>query len=425
MIIKCLASLLVVLAVSAPPLARGQSAEDVVRSITSSSEFKAASSALDRDYDRFVSDLIALTEIPAPPFKESTRASAFAVKLREAGLAQVETDAEGNVMGVLRGSGSGPMLAVLAHLDTVFPEGTSTKVGREGSRINAPGAGDDTAGLATILVVVRALKAAGVQTAGDILFVGNVGEEADGNLRGVKYVLQRGRYKDQVKNFISLDGGVPGGVVNGGLGSRKYRVTFTGPGGHSYNAFGLVSPGFAMANALARLSRAIVPTRPKTTYNLGTVGGGTSVNSIPTEMWMEVDLRSESPIELQKIDALFRKMIEESIAEENATRSTSQGKVSADVKVVGDRPSGQTPETDFLVRAAIEATRAFGLMPRLDIQSTDANIPMSLGIPAVTIGHWQGGRAHSLDEWVDVEKASVTRSSNITLVTILAVAGRR
>ena len=208
-------------------------------------------------------------------------------------------------------------------------------------------------------------------------------------------------------------------------GSRKYRVTFKGPGGHSYNAFGLVNPGFAMANALTLLSRWTIPAQPKTTYNFGLVGGGTSVNSIPTEMFMEADLRSVSPGELQRLDQMLREAVQASVDQENAARSTAQGRVIAEISVVGDRPSGEMPATHFLVQAAMEATRAFGLTPKLDTQSTDANVPMSLGIPAVTVGHWQGGRAHSLDEWVDVEKTSILRSVNIALANILAVVGLR
>lgn len=418
-------SLSVILTLLLPTAASAQSAAAVVQDVLASPGFKSASAELDRRYDQFVGDLIALTEVPAPPLKEATRAEAFAKKLRETGLADVQVDEEGNVMGVRRGVGRGPMLAVLAHLDTVFPEGTPTRVRREGTRLYAPGAGDDTAGLATELAIIRAMDSARLQTESDILFVANVGEEADGNLRGVKYLLQRGRYKDSIKTFISLDGGIPGNVVNGALGSRKYRVTFKGPGGHSYNAFGLVNPGFAMANALARMSRIQVPALPKTTYNFGLVGGGTSVNSIPNEMYMEADLRSVSPVELQRLDQTFRKAIQEAVDEENTIRSTAQGKVSVEVNLVGDRPSGETPATHFLVQVAIEATKAFGLTPKLDTQSTDANLPISLGIPAITIGHWRGGRAHSLDEWVDVEKTSVLRSVNIGLVNIMAAVAKR
>jgi acetylornithine deacetylase/succinyl-diaminopimelate desuccinylase-like protein len=219
-------------------------AEAIVRSPA----FVAASDFLGRDYERFVRELITLTEIPAPPFKEQARAAAFLEMLRASGLADVEMDAEGNVMGVRRGADR-TTLAVLAHLDTVFPEGTDVHVKREGTKLRAPGVGDDTRGLALMLTIIRAMDAAHLQTPHDILFVGNVGEEGEGDLRGAKYLLLKGKYKDRIKSFISIDGGDQSNITNGALGSKRYRVTFKGPGGHSYGAFGLVSPAFAMGGA--------------------------------------------------------------------------------------------------------------------------------------------------------------------------------
>ena len=208
-------------------------------------------------------------------------------------------------MGVRRGTGGGPMLAVLAHLDTVFPEGTDVKVRRDGTRLMAPGIGDDTRGLALMLAVIRAMNAAKLETRADILFVGNVGEEGEGDLRGVKYLLRKGKYKDRIKLFLAIDGGEQGTITRGGVGSKRYRVTFKGPGGHSYGAFGLVNPAYAMAAAIARFSDVQVPSSPKTTFNVGVVSGGTSVNSIPAEVSMDVDIRSESCAELAKVDATF------------------------------------------------------------------------------------------------------------------------
>ncbi|MDO8836284.1 MAG: M20/M25/M40 family metallo-hydrolase, partial [Vicinamibacterales bacterium] len=233
--------------------------------------FKQAAAFLDADHNRFVRELITLTEIPAPSFKEQKRAEAVLGLLRELGLADVEMDAEGNVMGLRKGTGGGPVLAVLAHLDTVFPEGTNVTVRREGTRLMAPGIGDDTTGVAQILALVRAMNAAGIRTRQDILFVGNVGEEGPGNLRGVRYLLQQGKYKDRIRAFISIDGGDQSSIVTGALGSRRYRVTFKGPGGHSYGAFGLVSPASALGKAIDRFARVDVPAKPKTTLNVGIV----------------------------------------------------------------------------------------------------------------------------------------------------------
>ena len=405
--------------------ATAQTADALVSGIISSANFKSATTFFEGDHDRFVRELITLTEIPAPPFKEKARATAYLEMLRGLGLSDAEMDAEGNVMGIRRGTGNAadrPVLAVLAHLDTVFPEGTDVKVKRDGTKLMAPGVGDDTRGLALILSIVRAMDAARFQTPKDILFVGNVGEEGEGDLRGVKYLLQRGKYKDRIKSFISIDGGDQGPIVNGALGSKRYRVTFKGPGGHSYNAFGLVSPAFAMGTAIAKFSRVMVPSKPKTTFNVGVVGGGTSVNSIPTEMFMDVDMRSESPGELNKLVTTFQAIIREAVDEENRTRSTAQGKVGADVTLIGDRPSGETAISSSLVQSTTAAVKAFGLTPTYGIGSTDANIPISLGIPAVTIGRGNSARSHAFDEWVDIEKQSSVRAAQVALTIILAAA---
>jgi acetylornithine deacetylase/succinyl-diaminopimelate desuccinylase-like protein len=401
--------------------ARAQTPSGGAESIISSTAFTAASDFLARDYDRFVRELITLTEIPAPPFKEAARAAAFLQMLRASGLSDVEADAEGNVMGVRRGTDR-TMLAVLAHLDTVFPEGTDVHVKRDGTKLRAPGVGDDTRGLALMLTLIRAMDAAHLQTPHDILFVGNVGEEGEGDLRGAKYLLLKGKYKDRIKSFISIDGGDQGNITNGALGSKRYRVTFKGPGGHSYGAFGIVSPAFAMGEAIAKFSRITVPADPKTTFNVGVVNGGTSVNSIPTEMSMDIDMRSESPDALNKLVADFQAVVRDAVAQENATRSTKEGKVEADVKLIGDRPSGQTPVNSRLVQSATAVLKSFGLTPRYGISSTDSNIPISLGIPAITIGRGPSERSHALDEWTDVEKTSAVKAAQVALVILLAAA---
>jgi acetylornithine deacetylase/succinyl-diaminopimelate desuccinylase-like protein len=402
-------------------VARAQTPSTGAEAIVGSPAFAAASDFLARDYDRFVRELVTLTEIPAPPFKETARAAAFLQMLRASGLADVETDAEGNVMGVRRG-GDRAMLAVLAHLDTVFPEGTDVHVKRDGTKLHAPGVGDDTRGLALMLTIIRAMDAAHVQTAHDILFVGNVGEEGEGDLRGAKYLLLKGKYKERIKSFISIDGGDQANITNGALGSKRYRVTFTGPGGHSYGAFGIVNPALAMGEAIAKFSRIAVPENPKTTFNVGVVRGGTSVNSIPTEVSMDVDMRSESPDALNKLVADFQTIVREAVTQENAARSTKEGKVEADVKLIGDRPSGETPVSSPLVQSVTAVVNAFGLTPHYGISSTDSNIPISLGLPAITIGRGPGERSHSLDEWTDVEKTSAVKAAQVALAIILSAA---
>jgi acetylornithine deacetylase/succinyl-diaminopimelate desuccinylase-like protein len=417
---------LVLAAVLIANTAFAQGADTTIKQIVSSAGFKTATSFIESDYDRFVRELITLTEIPAPSFKEQKRGMAYMEMLRGLGLGDVEMDKEGNVMGVRKGTGNGPMLAVAAHLDTVFPEGTDVKVKREGTKLSAPGIGDDTRALALLLQIVRAMGAAKLQTASDILFIGNVGEEGEGDLRGVKFLLQQGKYKDRIKRFISIDGGDQGGITNGALGSKRYRVTFKGPGGHSYGAFGLVSPAFAMGDAITRFAQTAVPKQPKTTFNVGVVSGGTSVNSIPVEMSMDVDMRSESPGELISLVESFHKVVRDAVEKENTTRSTMEGKIVADVKLIGDRPSGETPKTSALLETTTAAVKAFGLTPSYNIGSTDSNIPISLGIEAVTIGRGgPSGRSHSLDEWVDVEPKAASKAAQVALAIVLGAAGAR
>jgi tripeptide aminopeptidase len=403
-----------------------QTPEDAaVRRIADDPKFKAAMAALDKDHDRLVAEIIQLTEVPAPPFKEDARGAAYLEMLRAAGLSNVERDAEGNVMGLRRGTGDGPLIAIAAHLDTVFPEGTDVKVKRDGTRLAAPGIGDDTRSLAVLLAMIRAMNAAGIQTKSDILFIGDVGEEGLGDLRGMKYLFQKGPYRDRIKTFISMDGAGGGDdITHGAVGSKRYRATFKGPGGHSYGAFGLVNPAFAMGNAIQKFARIQVPASPKTTFNVGVMGGGTSVNSIPFESWMEVDMRSESRAELEKVNETFIGILNEAVAEENKARSTRLGPIQLDLKLVGDRPSGQTPKDAPLVLTAAAAIRAAGMTPTYSFSSTDSNIPISLGIPAITIDSGgRGGRAHALDEWIDVEKASSLRGIQSALALLLTLAG--
>ena len=416
----------VVVCIGAGVFAQSPATYDATLAAVRASEgFKKAMTVLDRDHDRLIEEIITLTEIPAPPFKEAARAKAYLEMLRASGLTDVEQDEEGNVMGLRKGTGGGDLIAVAAHLDTVFPEGTDVTVKREDTRLSAPGIGDDTRSLAVLLAMIRAMDEAGITTRNDILFIGNVGEEGQGDLRGVKYLFGKGKYKDRIKMFISVDGAGGGAdITHGGVGSRRYRVTFKGPGGHSYGAFGLVSPAFAMSGAMQKFGKLTVPEKPKTTYSVGVVGGGTSVNSIPFETWMEIDMRPESPAELKKLDESFMALINEAVLEENKARSTAQGPITADIKLIGDRPSGETPITSAIVETAAASIRAAGGRPTYSWSSTDSNIPISLGIPAITVDSGgRGGRAHALDEWISVDKVPSLRGIEIALATLLALAG--
>ena len=396
-----------------------------VQRVLMDAKVQAAQEFVAKDHDRFVREIIQITEVEAPPFKEAKRAKLFAEMLRQSGVSNVEIDAEGNVIGFRRGIGAGPLIAIAAHLDTVFPEGTNVKVRREGTKLYAPGVGDDSRALAVLLQIVRAMDAAKIQTASDILFIADVGEEGPGDLRGMKYLFQKGSYKDKIKMFISLDPfGWGNDITTAGMGSKRFKVIFKGPGGHSFGSFGLVSPAYALGNAIAKLSRMQVPQRPKTTFNVGVVGGGTSVNSIPFESWMEVDIRSETKEELNRAVENFTHLMQEAAEEENRARSTSQGKIEIDVKLIGDRPFGEVSENAAIVQTAEAVIRAFGMTPTLGVSSTDANIPLSMGIPAITLESGGTGlRNHTLDEWIDVEKTASVRGIHIDMGVLLSLAG--
>jgi len=405
---------------------RPDDADRTVQRIVQSPSFKTAVATLEREHDRIVGDIVTLTEIPAPPFKEAAKGKAYMAMLKAAGLSDVEMDPEGNVMGLRRGTGpaGAPLVVLAAHQDTVFPEGTAVKVRREGAKLMAPGVGDDTRSLAVLLAYIRALDAAKIKTKSDILFVGNVGEEGPGDLRGMRYLFGKGKYKDRIKAFFSMDGTDAARVTFGAVGSRRYRVAFHGPGGHSYGAFGIVNPMAAMGRAIDQLYLTKVPAQPRTTYAASVVGGGVSVNSIPADVWLEVDMRSESKDELAKLDAHFMAILKEAAEHENASRDTRFGKVTVTPKLIGERPTGATSEDAVIVRTTAAAVRAAGMTPSLGASSTDSNIPISLGIPAVTIGSGgAGGRAHSLDEWIDVSKPESVRGMTVGLAAVLAMAG--
>jgi acetylornithine deacetylase/succinyl-diaminopimelate desuccinylase-like protein len=408
-----------------PATAAPVDADSVIRHVTADKSYKAAAATLESGHDQWVKDIVAITQIASPPFKEQVRAKAFADTLRQRGL-KASIDEEGNVLALRKGTEPGPAVVVSAHLDTVFPEGTDVRVKQQGTKLMAPGVGDDSTGLATMLSLIDAMNAGKVQTRSDVLFVGTVGEEGLGDLRGVRYLFTKGAYAGKIRAFFSLDGGGLDGMTTGATGSKRYRVTFHGPGGHSYGAFGIVNPMAALASTVTDLYKIQVPADPKTTYSASVIGGGTSVNAIPDQVWLEVDTRSASADELAKLEKQFLAIVPRAVEAENAARSTAPGKISADVKPIGDRPAGRTEPDADIVRFAQAAYKAEGMTVKTDTSSTDSNIPMSLGIPAITMSRIaKGGRAHAPDEWIDVEKEPNVKLKRILLSTILATAGLR
>ncbi|WP_086607522.1 M20/M25/M40 family metallo-hydrolase [Erythrobacter donghaensis] len=379
---------------------------------------------LDAQYDRVIADLIRITETPAPPFKEAARAELFAQMLRNSGLTDVTIDEKGNVLALRPGREEGPVFVVSAHLDTVFPEGTPITVTRDGERLLAPGIGDDSLGLASILAWVRVLERHDISTRQSILFVATVGEEGPGDLRGVRHLFTQGAWQGRIGAFMSIDGTDAGRIVHAAVGSRRYRLVFKGPGGHSYGAFGIVNPMAAMAEAVRGIYAIQVPEEPKTTYSASVVSGGTSVNSIPAEVALEIDMRSGDAALLRDLETQVLAAAEVGVASENASRSQRAGAVSLVAELTGDRPGGVTPSDHSLISNALAASQAAGFQARLDDSSTDSNIPMSLGIPAVTIGSGAGGgRTHSLDEFLVIECERFVAGLSVGLTVILAQTG--
>jgi len=394
--------------------------DQTIASIRADAAYQRACEVMRAEHERTVADIITLTEIPAPPFAEERRATAYLEMLRAHGLEEVTQDEVGNVMGLRRGFGNGDILVVAAHLDTVFPPGTDVRVRREGTKLLAPGVGDDTRSLAVNLAFLRAMDAAGTRTRHDILFVGDVGEEGLGDLRGIRHLFAHHPNRERIRAFLTVDSPDVDRIVTGGIGSRRYRVAFRGPGGHSFAAFGLVNPMYAMADAARCLAAIKVPREPITTHCVSVVGGGTSINAIPEVVTMEVDLRSASADQLAKLERRFLKGVQDAVAAENAAR---EGTITAELTQVGDRPAGHTPNGAPIARLASAAVAAEGYTPSFEWSSTDANIPMSLGIPALRIGSGgTGGRAHSLEEWIDVEIEASLRGMRASLATILAIA---
>src|SRR6516165_317973 len=360
------------------------------------------------------------TEIPAPPYKERQRAEYFLKRLVELGFKDASIDAEGNVIALRRGSGGGrPKLVVSAHLDTVFPEGTDVTVKEKDGVILAPGIGDDSRGLAALLSMIKSLNANAIATVGDLMFVGTVGEEELGNLRGVRALF---RDHADIDGFISIDGLGVTKVVNQATGSHRYEMTFKGPGGHSFQEFGLPSAIHAMGRAITKISELQTPSDPKTTFTVGTVHGGTSVNAIAAEARMAVDMRSNSTDELLKLEARLLDLVKQAVAEENARWNTD--KLAVEIKLIGDRPAGLVADDSPIVEAAERAVPAVavGRTASLAGASTDSNQPMSMGIPAVTIGGGGvGGNWHSRNEWYKPVEAYLGPQG--ALLTSLVLAG--
>ena len=398
------------------PWARAQ--QPTVAALAGQPAVKAALAAVRAGEPRTIEDQIRFCEVPAPPFREKARGEVLRGAFVDAGLLNVRVDRVGNVLGDWPGVAARPRLVVAAHLDTVFPEGTDVRVTRDGAILRGPGIGDDCRGLAELVAVARAIRDARIRTPGSITFVANVGEEGLGDLSGMKALFGE-TMKNQIDRFVSIDGGGLN-IMAIGVGSRRYRVTFKGPGGHSFAAFGLANPANALGRAIAKIAEIRVPDKPSTTFNVGRVGGGAAVNAIPSEAWMEVDLRSTDAGQLSALEARVLAAVEAAVVEENQRWGTPRV-VTVVKEIVGDRPAGATSERSPIVQTAMAVAQVLGLYAPMAEGSGDPNLPMSLGIPAIGIGF--GGRdldAHAPTEAFDTTDAWKGTQNALLLTIALA-----
>ena len=366
---------------------------------------------------------IRITEIAAPPFHEGARAAYMKKLLTTAGL-RVDMDATGNVIGEFAGT-SPDIVMLTAHMDTVFPAGTTVNVKRDGNRLLAPGISDNGTGLAAMVVIARSFHEMKIRTKNTILFVADVGEEGEGNLRGMRALVDA--YKKHLKYVIAIDGSATEYITTAALASRRIEITLSGPGGHSWSDFGVPNPIHALGRGIARFVSARVPESPRTSFNVGEIEGGSSVNSIPSRAQMKVDLRSESEAELAKLESFLRESIQSGLDEEmSAARDRGMAgnasMLDLKINVLGVRPAGELPENSPLLAAVLAADTRLGNRSRRERSSTDANIPLSVGIPAISLG--AGGRsggAHTLEEWYEPTNRELGLQR--VALTVLAVAG--
>ncbi len=369
-----------------------------IDSVVTHERVRAARHHIERSDERTLARQAALSAIAAPTGAEGARGAHLAALFREAGLCDVAVDEVGNVTGWMGGGRREEPVVLSAHLDTVFGEELDVSVERSGARLEGPGISDNARGLAALVTVAEALVRARVSTVRPVRFTATVGEEGDGDLRGVRHLLDRSR----PHAFIALDGAGIERIVHRALGARRYRVTYLGPGGHSWAAFGVANPANAVGRATALLADLEAPYSPRTTCAVVRLGGGTGLNSIPQEAWFDVDLRSEDPRALARLDESVHAIVARALAEENGHRTAGTPPLRVDLQRVGDRPSGLTPRAHPLVQTAIAATRALGRTHELACASTDANVPIALGVPAIALGAGgHAGDAHLPTEWYE------------------------
>ena len=367
-------------------------------------------------------DQLELVRIPAPPFGEGERGARVLERFREIGYPDADADEVGNVIATLPGVAGASPVVVAAHLDTVFPAGTVLEPRHEGGRIYAPGITDNSRGLAGMLTVARVARAAGVRTRRPVLFVATVGEEGTGDLRGVKHLFREGSPLRTAAGFVALDGSGMRRIVHRAIGSRRLRVTVEGPGGHSWADRGAANPIVALSAAAAEVSTLALPHPARTSLTVARIGGGTSINAIPDAAWLEIDMRSDARGVLAELEASVRGIVAGVVREESTGRRSGTRPLRHEVAVIGDRPSGETPARSELVALSSRVTTAMGARPELVSSSTDANVPMALGIPSIAIGvGGDSGGIHTTDEWYANDQGA--KGVERAIVIIMEAAG--
>ncbi|MGC2697772.1 MAG: M20/M25/M40 family metallo-hydrolase, partial [Candidatus Angelobacter sp.] len=363
-----------------------------------------------------------LTEIPAPPFGEAARSEWLSHRFTALGLENVQVDELGNVLGLLYPDAQAPLIGVSAHLDTVFPQGTALETREEANHLYGPGISDNAAGVTALLAMVAAIKHANLKPVSNVVFIGNVGEEGEGNLRGMRHLFSAPPWRDAIHSLLVIDGAGTDTYVNQALGSRRFEVSFHGPGGHSWSDFGVPNPIVLLARALARFSEVHIPESPRSTWNVGVISGGTSVNSIPESATARVDLRSASMEELQKLEDRLRECVAEAWNGIPLSYRAGAHRVTLAIESIGDRPAAELPADSRILQIvrAVDRHLRIESFPRL--ASTDANVPLSLGIESTTIGAGgDGGGAHTLREWFDCSNRDLGLKR--ILLVLLALTG--
>jgi acetylornithine deacetylase/succinyl-diaminopimelate desuccinylase-like protein len=410
-------------AISGEEFAFGESQSSAKQQVARVAELRKVHEAFAwfRSHARELEDLqLEVTSIAAPPWGESARSGWLEERFRELGLSDVHQDELGNVFAIRPGTDpNAPYIALSAHIDTVFPAGTAIEVRRDAGKLYGPGISDNSSGIIALLAIAGAVHAANLSSAAPLVFIGDVGEEGEGDLRGMRHIFQQPQWSATIASLVVLDGAGTDTIITEALGSRRYEVTVRGHGGHSWSDFGVANPIVALARIIDRFTRTAVPALPKTTYNIGMINGGTSVNSIPESATMKVDTRSASVEQLDRLESALHEAVDAVVSD--STGRKKQELLTAEIRMIGNRPAADLPVESQLLKAIRAVDAQLNNVARIQRASTDANVPLSLGREAIAIGAGgSGGGAHTLGEWYDPTGRDLGLKRILLLVLALA-----